>query len=145
MLCKYLNALSFNLWNFCITEAMYKTKNPETGNGMLGTQGMGEMLYSGECRQTFWGIFPKIFGNVSKHSRECLCYSKIWGRTASLRFHLVVWGKEKGVMWFSVSGAPLDDWDNGGFVWCVFLRMVSMVLVPRAVDPILCHGYGIQW
>ena len=26
----------------------------------------------------------------------------------------------------------------------VFSRMVSIVLVPRGVDPILCNGYGIQ-
>ena len=77
---------------------MYKTKNTETGNGMLGTQGMGEMLYSGKCCQTFWGIFPDILGNVLKHSREYLSYSKVLGRKTSLRFHLVVLGKEGGVM-----------------------------------------------
>ena len=51
--------------------AMYKTSNTGTGNGILGTRGMGEMLYSGECRQTFRGISPNISANVLKHSEEC--------------------------------------------------------------------------
>ena len=46
--------------------AMNKTRNTGTGNGMWGTQGMGGMLYSGECRQTFWGMSPNIPGNVAK-------------------------------------------------------------------------------
>ena len=67
-------------------KAMYKTRNTGTGNGMRGTQGMGGMLYSGECRQIFRGMSPKHSGechqilrgmlldiprNVTKHSREC--------------------------------------------------------------------------
>ena len=44
----------------CLEQAMYKTRNAGTGNGMWGTRGMGEMLYSGECHQT-----------VTKHSGEC--------------------------------------------------------------------------
>ena len=44
------------------TEAMYKTRNTGTGNGM---QGMGGMLYSGECR------YSNIPGNIVKHSGEC--------------------------------------------------------------------------
>ena len=52
-------------------KAMYKTRNTGTGNGMRGTRGMGEMLYSGECRQTFRGMSPNIPGNVTKHSGEC--------------------------------------------------------------------------
>ena len=50
------------------TEAMYKPRNTGTGNGM---QGMGGMLYSGECRQTFRGMYSNIPGNIVKHSREC--------------------------------------------------------------------------
>ena len=38
---------------------------------MRATRGMGGMLYSGECRQTFRGM-----GNVLKHSRECLPTSR---------------------------------------------------------------------
>ena len=48
---------------------MYKTRNTETGNGMRGTQGMGGMLYSGECRQIFRGMSSDISGNVAKHFR----------------------------------------------------------------------------
>ena len=29
------------------------------------------MLYSGECRQTFWGVSSNIPVNVAKHSVEC--------------------------------------------------------------------------
>ena len=54
------------------TEAMYKTRNTGTGNKM---QGMGGMLYSGECRQTFWGMLLNIPGNVAKHSGECRQHS----------------------------------------------------------------------
>ena len=57
---------------------MCKTRNTGTGNGMRGTQGMGGMLYSGECRQIFRGMFSNIPGmssnipgNVAKHSGEC--------------------------------------------------------------------------
>ena len=49
---------------------MYKTRNTGTGNGMRGTRGMGGMLYSGECPQTFRGMLPNIPGNVAKHSGE---------------------------------------------------------------------------
>ena len=51
--------------------AVYKTRNTGTGNGMRRTQGIGEMLYSGECRETFWEISPNIPGNVAKYSGEC--------------------------------------------------------------------------
>ena len=47
---------------------MYKNRNTGTGNG---TRGTGVMLYSRECRQTFWRITLKIQGNVAKHSGEC--------------------------------------------------------------------------
>ena len=50
---------------------MYKNRNTGTGNGMRGTRGMGGMLYSGECRQTFQGMSPNIPGNVLKHSGDC--------------------------------------------------------------------------
>ena len=50
---------------------MYETRNTGTRNGMRGTQGMGVMLYSGECPQTFRGISPNIPGNVLKDSGEC--------------------------------------------------------------------------
>ena len=33
-------------------------------------QGMGGMLYSRECRQTFRGMSSNILGNVAKHSGE---------------------------------------------------------------------------
>ena len=46
-------------------------RNTGTGNGMPGTQGMGGMLYSGECCQTFRGMLLNIPGNVLKHSGEC--------------------------------------------------------------------------
>ena len=51
--------------------AMYKTRNTGMGNGMRGTRGMGGMLYSGECHQTFRGMSSDIPGNVIKHSGEC--------------------------------------------------------------------------
>ena len=50
---------------------MYKTRNTGTGNGMLGTQGMGGMLYSGECHRTFREMSPNIPGNAVKHFGEC--------------------------------------------------------------------------
>ena len=50
---------------------MYKTRNTGTGNGMRETRGIGGMLYSLECPQTFWGISSNIPGNVAKHSGEC--------------------------------------------------------------------------
>ena len=31
----------------------------------------GGMLYSGECPQTFWGMFSNMLGNVLKHTAEC--------------------------------------------------------------------------
>ena len=48
--------------------AMYETRNTGTGNGM---RGMGGMLYSGECRQTFRGMLQNIAENVAKYSGEC--------------------------------------------------------------------------
>ena len=51
--------------------AMYKTRNTGTGNGMRGTRGMGGMLYSGECCQTFRRMPPNIPRNVTKYSGEC--------------------------------------------------------------------------
>ena len=48
--------------------AMYKTRNTGTGSGMRGTRGMGGMLYSVECRQTFREMLPNIPENVAKHS-----------------------------------------------------------------------------
>ena len=50
---------------------MYKTRNTGTGNGMRRTRGIGGMLYSGECSQTFRGMTSNIPGNVAKHSGEC--------------------------------------------------------------------------
>ena len=46
---------------------MYKIRNTGTGNGM---RGMGRMLYSGECRQTFQGMSSNIPGNFVQHSGE---------------------------------------------------------------------------
>ena len=37
---------------------------------MREAQGMEGMLYSGECRQTFWGMLLNIPGNVAKNSQE---------------------------------------------------------------------------
>ena len=50
---------------------IYKTRNTGTGNGIRGTRGMGEMLYPGECHQTFRGMSPNIPGKVAKRSGEC--------------------------------------------------------------------------
>ena len=50
---------------------MHKTRNTGTGNGMRGTRGIRGMLYSGKCRQTFWGMSSNILGSVAKHSGEC--------------------------------------------------------------------------
>ena len=49
---------------------MYKTRNTGTGNGMRRTRGIGGMLYSGECPQTFRGMSPNIPGNVVKNFGE---------------------------------------------------------------------------
>ena len=62
-------------------------RNTGTGNGMPGTQGMGGMLYSGECPQTFWGMSLNILGNIAKHCGECrqifrIMSSKIPGNVA---------------------------------------------------------------
>ena len=63
------------MFNMCYVKqysaAMYIIKNTGTGNGMRGTRGIGEMLYSGEYRQTFRGMSPNILRNVAKHSGEC--------------------------------------------------------------------------
>ena len=55
---RVLNGVLGNLAAFLLNweMAMYKTRNTGTGNGMRGTRGMGEILYSGECRQTFQGM-----------------------------------------------------------------------------------------
>ena len=50
---------------------MYKTRNTGMGNGTQGNRGMGGMLYSGECRQTFRGMLLNIPENIVKHSGEC--------------------------------------------------------------------------
>ena len=47
---------------------MYKTRNTGTGNGMRGRRGMGTMLYSEKCHQTFRRMSQKIPGNVAKYS-----------------------------------------------------------------------------
>ena len=49
---------------------MYKNRNTGTGNGMRGMQGMGGMLYSRECHQSFQGMSRNIPGNAAKHSGE---------------------------------------------------------------------------
>ena len=41
---------------------MYKTRNTGTGNGLRGTRGIGGMLYSGECHQTFGECRKKFRG-----------------------------------------------------------------------------------
>ena len=53
---------------------MYKTRNTGTRNG---TRGVGGILYSGECRQTFHGMSSNIPGmsqknpgNIIKNSGE---------------------------------------------------------------------------
>ena len=50
---------------------MYNNRNTGTGNGMWRTRGMGGMLYSGKCRQTFRGMSSNIPENVAKRSGEC--------------------------------------------------------------------------
>ena len=50
---------------------VYKTRNTGTGNRVWETRGIGGMLYSGGCSQTFRGISPNISGNILKHSGEC--------------------------------------------------------------------------
>ena len=60
----------------------------------------------------------------------------------------LAWGEwREGIVWFSVCGAPLGDWANGGCVdvlvtSVVSLRMVSMVLVFWGDGFILGNGYG---
>ena len=61
----------FNSYKHVLAAAMYKTRNTGTGNGMRGKRGIGGMLYSGECRQTFRKMSLNIPGNVTKHSGEC--------------------------------------------------------------------------
>ena len=50
---------------------MYKNRNTGAGNGMRGPRGIGGILYSGQCHQTFRGMSPNILGNFVKHSGEC--------------------------------------------------------------------------
>ena len=50
---------------------MYKTRNTGTRNRMRGTRGIGVMLYSRECPQTYRALSLNIPGNVTKYSREC--------------------------------------------------------------------------
>ena len=64
-------SLSLNYFKCISLSAMYKTRNTGMGNGMRGTWGIGEMLYSRECCQTFRGMSSNIRGNVTKHSGEC--------------------------------------------------------------------------
>ena len=66
-----INHLSSSCLKHTNHRAMYKTRNTGTGNGMRGTQRIGGMLYSGECRQTFRGMSPNIRGNIAKYSGEC--------------------------------------------------------------------------
>ena len=105
-------------------KAMHKTRNTGTGNGMRGTQGMGGMLYSGECRQIFRGMFSNIPGmssnipgNVAKHSGECHqifrgmspnipgnvakysgeCHQKFWGTSPNIPGNVAnFWCKGQG-------------------------------------------------
>ena len=57
------------------TEAIYKTRNTGTGNGMRGMRGMSipgnAQQDSGECSKRFRGMLKKIPGNVPKDSGEC--------------------------------------------------------------------------
>ena len=46
--------------------AMYKTRNTGVGIGMRGTRGIGGMLYSRECCQTFRGMSSNISGKVAE-------------------------------------------------------------------------------
>ena len=67
-------------------QAIYKTRNTGTGNGMRGMLGNGIILTfrgmfqkipgnvqkdSGECSKRFRGMFNKIPGNVQEDSGEC--------------------------------------------------------------------------
>ena len=54
---------------------MYKTRNTGMGNGMPRTRGMGVMLYSGECPQTFREKSPSILGNVADVRLDFKCAS----------------------------------------------------------------------
>ena len=47
-------------------------------------------------------------------------------------------------MWFSLYGASLGGWGNGGYV-DVYSRVMSVVLVILGVDPILRSRCGIEW
>ena len=99
------------------TLAKYKTRNTGTGNGMWGTRGMGGMLYSGECHQTFGGILLNIPGNVAKYSGECRqtfrgmssnipgnvakysgeCHQKFWGTSPNIPGNVAnFWCKGQG-------------------------------------------------
>ena len=66
---------------------MYKTRNTGTGNGMLGMQGIGGMLYSEECCQTFRGMSSNIPENVTKHSGEC--HQIFWGMSPNILANVV--------------------------------------------------------
>ena len=69
--CNHIKAHYFGLLStYNSQQAMYKTRNTRTGNGMRRTREMGVMLYSGQCHETFRGMSLNILGNVAKHSRE---------------------------------------------------------------------------
>ena len=59
---------------------------------MRGTQEMGGMLYSGECRQTFREIPSIIPGNVLKHSVECL--ETVWGMSSNIPENVGIHSRE---------------------------------------------------
>ena len=67
---KQIFIFMFGISQFILS--MYKIRNTGTGDGTRGTQGMGGMLYSGECHQTFRGMSmsENKLENVHKYFRE---------------------------------------------------------------------------
>ena len=53
---------------------------------------------------------------------------------------LVLGKRAEGAAWFSVFGAPLDDWVNDGYV-DIYSRVVSVVLILWGVGP----SYSNEW
>ena len=83
----YLISVWINLEN--ILKGIH-TMNTGKGNGAFGTREMGELLYSGECRQTFWGMSLNIPRKAFKHWQTCI-YSYIHMKEYSAKTNSNKW------------------------------------------------------
>ena len=77
-------------------------------------------------KSNFWRFGNSACGDSTESKR----IEKDEGRVS------LVWGKKaEWVVWFSLYGAPLNDWVNGGYV-NIYSRIVIVVLFLWGVGPI---------